>query len=231
MKKLSKRTKAIHEKLPQGKSYPIVEALKLAKQYANAKFDESVDIIINLNIDARKSEQAIRGAVVLPNGTGKKVRVAVFAQGANATKAQEAGADIVGFEDLAETIKSGKMDFDVLVATPDAMGLVGKLGQVLGPRGLMPNPKLGTVTPDVATAIKNAKSGQARYRSDKAGIVHTSIGKASFAPEKLQENFNTLISAVKKAKPAGVKGTFLKKIFVSTTMGPGLLVDQAGLGD
>jgi large subunit ribosomal protein L1 len=201
----------------------------LLKELATAKFRESVDVAVNLGIDARKSDQNVRGATVLPNGTGRDVRVAVFTQGANADKAREAGADIVGMEDLAEQVKAGQMDFDVVIASPDAMRVVGQLGQILGPRGLMPNPKVGTVTPDVVTAINNAKAGQVRYRNDKNGIIHTTIGKADFDDAKLQENLESLLEALKKAKPANAKGQYIKKISVSTTMGAGVAVNQASL--
>jgi large subunit ribosomal protein L1 len=229
MTKLSKRTRLIREKVDVLKEYDIAEALSLLKELATAKFRESVDVAVNLGIDARKSDQNVRGATVLPNGTGRDVRVAVFTQGANADKAREAGADIVGMEDLAEQVKAGKMDFDVVIASPDAMRVVGQLGQILGPRGLMPNPKVGTVTPDVVTAIKNAKAGQVRYRNDKNGIIHTTIGKADFDDAKLQENLESLLEALKKAKPANAKGQYIKKISVSTTMGAGVAVNQASL--
>lgn len=229
MTKLSKRTRLIREKVDVLKEYDIAEALSLLKELATAKFRESVDVAVNLGIDARKSDQNVRGATVLPNGTGRDVRVAVFTQGANADKAKEAGADIVGMEDLAEQVKAGKMDFDVVIATPDAMRVVGQLGQILGPRGLMPNPKVGTVTPDVVTAVNNAKAGQIRYRNDKNGIIHTTIGKADFDDAKLQENLESLLEALKKAKPANAKGQYIKKISVSTTMGAGVAVNQASL--
>jgi large subunit ribosomal protein L1 len=229
MTKLSKRTRLIREKVDVLKEYDIAEALALLKELATAKFRESVDVAVNLGIDARKSDQNVRGATVLPNGTGRDVRVAVFTQGANADKAKEAGADIVGMEDLAEQVKAGNMDFDVVIASPDAMRVVGQLGQILGPRGLMPNPKVGTVTPDVVTAIKNAKAGQVRYRNDKNGIIHTTIGKADFDDAKLQENLESLLEALKKAKPANAKGQYIKKISVSTTMGAGVAVNQASL--
>ncbi|MBA6294136.1 50S ribosomal protein L1 [Colwellia sp. MB3u-70] len=229
MTKLSKRTRLIREKVDVLKEYDIAEALSLLKELATAKFRESVDVAVNLGIDARKSDQNVRGATVLPNGTGRDVRVAVFTQGANADKAKEAGADIVGMEDLAEQVKAGNMDFDVVIASPDAMRVVGQLGQILGPRGLMPNPKVGTVTPDVVTAIKNAKAGQVRYRNDKNGIIHTTIGKADFDDAKLQENLESLLEALKKAKPANAKGQYIKKISVSTTMGAGVAVNQASL--
>jgi large subunit ribosomal protein L1 len=225
--KLTKRQKAF--KVQQGKTYPLTEALDLLKSSATAKFKESVDISVNLGIDAKKSDQLVRGSVVLPKGTGKSMRVAVFAQGAKAEEAKAAGADIVGFDDLAEQIKGGKMDFDVVVASPDAMRIVGQLGQILGPRGLMPNPKVGTVTADVAGAVKNAKAGQVQYRTDKNGIVQCTIGRASFAPEALKENMLALIDALNKAKPASSKGVYLKKISVSSTMGVGIRVEQASL--
>ena len=229
MAKLSKRARLIREKVDVLKEYDISEAITLLKELATANFRESVDVAVNLGIDARKSDQNVRGATVLPNGTGRDVRVAVFTQGVNADKAKEAGADIVGMEDLAEQVKAGNMDFDVVIATPDAMRVVGQLGQILGPRGLMPNPKVGTVTPDVAGAVKNAKSGQVRYRNDKNGIIHTTIGKADFEDAKLQENLESLLEALKKAKPANAKGQYIKKISVSTTMGAGVAVNQASL--
>jgi large subunit ribosomal protein L1 len=229
MARLSKRVKAIREKIDRTKQYPINEAFALLKELSNVKFDESIDVSVNLGVDARKSDQVVRSSTVLPKGMGRTVRVAVFAQGEKAEAAKAAGADIVGFEDLAETIKKGEMNFDVLIASPDAMRLVGQLGQVLGPRGLMPNPKVGTVTPDVATAVKNAKAGQARYRTDKNGIIHTSIGRASFTPEDLAENLEALLVDLKKLKPSSAKGVYLKKITVSSTMGPGIVVDQATL--
>lgn len=229
MAKLSKRARLIREKVDVLKEYDITEAISLLKEFATANFRESVDVAINLGIDARKSDQNVRGAAVLPNGTGREVRVAVFTQGANAEKAKEAGADIVGMEDLAELVKKGEMNFDVVIASPDAMRVVGQLGQILGPRGLMPNPKVGTVTPDVVTAINNAKSGQIRYRNDKNGIIHTTIGKADFDDAKLQENLEFLLEALKKAKPANAKGQYLQKISVSTTMGAGVKVNQASL--
>ena len=229
MAKLSKRARLIREKVDVLKEYEINEALTLLKELATAKFKESVDVAVNLGIDARKSDQNVRGATVLPHGTGRNVRVAVFTQGANADKAKEAGADLVGMEDLAEIIKGGEMNFDVVVASPDAMRVVGQLGQILGPRGLMPNPKVGTVTPDVATAVKNAKAGQIRYRNDKNGIIHTTIGKVDFDNAKLQENLTTLLDALKKAKPANAKGQFIKKVSVSTTMGAGVSVSQSTL--
>lgn len=229
MTKLSKRARLIREKVDVLKEYEINEALALLKELATAKFKESVDVAINLGIDARKSDQNVRGATVLPNGTGRNVRVAVFTQGANADKAKEAGADIVGMEDLAEQVKAGEMNFDVVIATPDAMRVVGQLGQILGPRGLMPNPKVGTVTPDVVTAVNNAKAGQIRYRNDKNGIIHTTIGKVDFDDAKLQQNLEALLEALKKAKPANAKGQYIQKVSVSTTMGAGVTVNQATL--
>ncbi|BEV09109.1 MULTISPECIES: 50S ribosomal protein L1 [unclassified Methylophilus] len=226
---MAKRIDALRAKIDRNKLYPVVDALSLVKEGATAKFNESVDAVINLGIDPRKSDQLVRGAIVLPNGTGKTVRVAVFAQGAQAEAAKAAGADIVGFEDLAEQVKGGMLDFDVAIATPDAMRIVGALGQVLGPRGLMPNPKVGTVTPDAATAVKNAKAGQVQYRTDKGGIVHCTIGRASFTVEQLQGNLSALIEALNKAKPASSKGVYLKKLSVSSTMGPGVRVDQASV--
>jgi large subunit ribosomal protein L1 len=229
MAHISKRTKALRTKIDRDKTYPIVDAIKLVKEGASAKFNESIDVAINLGIDAKKSDQTVRGAIVLPKGTGKTVRVAVFAQGDKAQAAKDAGADIVGFEDLAAQVKEGKIDFDVAIATPDAMRVVGQLGQVLGPRGLMPNPKVGTVTPNVAEAVKNAKAGQVQYRADKAGIVQCTIGRASFTEDALKENFLALIDAVNKARPASTKGIYLKKVSVSSTMGPGVRVDQGSL--
>jgi len=229
MAKLSKRARLIREKVDVLKEYEISEAITLLKEFATAKFRESVDVAVNLGIDARKSDQNVRGATVLPNGTGRDVRVAVFTQGANAEKAKEAGADIVGMEDLAELVKKGEMNFDVVIATPDAMRVVGQLGQILGPRGLMPNPKVGTVTPDVVTAVNNAKAGQIRYRNDKNGIIHTTIGKADFEEAQLQQNLEALLEALKKAKPANAKGQYIKKISVSTTMGAGVTVNQSSL--
>jgi large subunit ribosomal protein L1 len=224
---MAKRIDALRAKIDRNKLYPAKDALALAKEGAKVKFDESIDISINLGIDAKKSDQLVRGSIVLPNGIGKTTRVAVFAQGAQAEAAKEAGADIVGFEDLAEQIKGGMMDFDVVIATPDAMRIVGTLGQVLGPRGLMPNPKVGTVTPDAATAVKNAKAGQVQYRTDKGGIIHCTIGRASFSVEQLSGNMIALVDAISKAKPASAKGVYLKKMSVSSTMGPGIRVDQA----
>lgn len=226
---MSKRYNAIVAKIDRNKLYLLADAIKMVKENAVAKFDESIDVAVNLGIDARKSDQLVRGSVVLPKGTGKTMRVAVFAQGAKAEEAKAAGADIVGFEDLAETIKSGKMDFDVLIASPDAMRLVGQLGQILGPRGLMPNPKVGTVSADVAGAVRNAKAGQVQYRTDKNGIIQCTIGRASFAPEALRENLLALIDALNKAKPAASKGVYLKKVSLSSTMGAGIRVDQASM--
>ncbi len=225
----SKRLKALIGKVDRAKNYALDEALKLVKETASAKFNESVDVAINLGVDARKSDQLVRGSLVLPKGTGKSVRVAVFAQGAAAEAAKAAGADIVGFDDLAAQVKEGKMDFDVAIATPDAMKVVGQLGQILGPRGLMPNPKVGTVTPNVAEAVKNAKAGQVQYRTDKAGIVQCTIGRASFAVEDLKSNMLALVEALNKAKPTTSKGVYLKKISVSSTMGVGIRVDQGSL--
>ncbi|MGL4712323.1 MAG: 50S ribosomal protein L1 [Shewanella sp.] len=229
MAKLTKRMRVIREKVDGTKSYDINEAIALLKELATAKFVESVDVAVNLGIDPRKSDQNVRGATVLPHGTGRDVRVAVFTQGANAEAAKAAGAELVGMDDLAEKIKAGEMNFDVVIASPDAMRVVGMLGQILGPRGLMPNPKTGTVTPNVAEAVKNAKAGQVRYRNDKNGIIHTTIGKVDFTPVQLQENLEALVSALKKAKPAVAKGIFVKKISISTTMGAGVAVDQATL--
>jgi len=226
---MSKRYKAIVAKVDCNKLYPLDDALSLVKETASAKFDESIDVAVNLGIDAKKSDQLVRGSVVLPKGTGKTVRVAVFAQGPKADEATAAGADIVGFDDLAATIKGGTIDFDILIASPDAMRLVGQLGQILGPRGLMPNPKVGTVTPDVVGAVKNAKAGQVQYRTDKNGIVQSTIGRASFSPEDLRENMLALIDALNKAKPAASKGVYLKKVSLSSTMGAGIRVEQAGL--
>jgi large subunit ribosomal protein L1 len=229
MAKLSKRTRAIAEKVDGTKEYNFDEAIALLKEFSTVKFAESIDVAVNLGIDARKSDQNVRGATVLPNGTGKDVRVAVFTQGANAEAAKEAGADIVGMEDLAELVKKGEMDFDVVVASPDAMRVVGQLGQILGPRGLMPNPKTGTVTPDVATAVKNAKAGQVRYRNDKNGIIHASIGKIAFEADAIKENLEALMEALRKAKPSSAKGTYIAKVSLSTTMGAGITVDQSTL--
>jgi len=223
--KLSKKGKKIKDALPVGKVYPAQDALDLVKEYATAKFNEAVDVAVVLGIDAKKSDQGVRSAVVLPHGTGKSVRVAVFAQGANAEAAKAAGADVVGFEDLAASMKAGDLNYDVVIASPDAMRIVGQLGTVLGPRGLMPNPKVGTVAADVAGAVKNAKSGQVRYRSDKAGVVHASIGRADFTQAQLKDNLKAFIDDLKRAKPATSKGTFIKKVALSSTMGPGLTVD------
>ena len=225
MAKLSKRFQGLRSSIDSNVHYSIDEAMELVKKTATAKFDESVDVAINLGVDSRKSDQVIRGSVVLPKGTGKTVRVAVFTQGANVEAAKEAGADVVGFEDLAAEVKAGNLDFDVVIASPDAMRIVGQLGTILGPRGLMPNPKVGTVTPNVSEAVRNAKAGQVQYRTDKAGVVHATIGRASFAAADLRENFNTLLDAVVKAKPAATKGQYLKKIALSSTMGPGVRVD------
>lgn len=229
MAKQTKRMKAIREAVGGRGSVPALEALELLKQVASAKFTESVDIAVNLGVDAKKSDQAVRGSTVLPHGTGKTVRVAVFAQGANADAAKEAGADAVGMDELAEDMKSGNLNYDVVIAAPDAMRIVGMLGKVLGPRGLMPNPKVGTVTPDVAGAVRNFKSGQARYRTDKAGIIHCAIGSASFEPQALLENLNAVIADLRKAKPSSSKGVYLKKVTASTTMGPGVVIDVSSL--
>ncbi len=229
MAKLSKRIKAIREKVDADKQYSIDEALGLIKELSSVKFAESVDVAINLGIDPRKSDQVVRGSTVLPKGSGKDVRVAVFTQGEAADAAKEAGADVVGMEDLADQIKGGDLNFDVVIASPDAMRVVGTLGQVLGPRGLMPNPKVGTVTPDVAGAVKNAKAGQARFRADKAGIIHCSVGTVKFDVPALKENIEALLADLKKAKPASAKGQYMKKITISSTMGPGLAVDQGSL--
>ena len=226
---IAKRIKAWKSKLTPGKQYPVDEALGLVKEFAKAKFSESVDVAVNLGIDASKSDQQVRGSTVMPHGIGKSVRVAVFTGGKNQDVARAAGADIVGLEDLAEKVKAGQIDFDVVVASPDAMRVVGQLGQILGPRGLMPNPKVGTVTPNVAEAVKNAKAGQVRYRSDKAGVVHCTIGKATFEPTQLKENLSALLQDLQKAKPAASKGIYLKKVSVSSTMGPGVPVDQSSL--
>ena len=225
----SKRVTAVRAKVDRNKLYALTEALVLVKGNATAKFDESIDVSVNLGVDAKKSDQIVRGSVVLPAGTGKSVRVAVFAQGAKAEEAKTAGADIVGFEDLAAEVKAGNLNFDVVIATPDAMRVVGQLGQILGPRGLMPNPKVGTVSMDVSTAVKNAKAGQVQYRTDKAGIIHCTIGRASFAETALQSNLSALIEALQKAKPASSKGQYLRKVSLSSTMGPGVRVDQATL--
>ena len=224
-----KRLKAQLAKVDRMKNYPLDEALKILKGTASAKFDESVDVSINLGIDAKKSDQNVRGTAVMPRGTGKKVRIAVFAEGNAAEAAKKAGADIVGFQDLADQIKAGKIEFDLAIATPEAMKIVGQLGQILGPRGLMPNPKVGTVTPNVAKAVENAKAGQAQFRTDKAGIVHCAIGKASFEAEALKENLMSLVAALNKVKPPASKGAFLKKVTISTTMGPGIRLDTSGL--
>lgn len=229
MAKLSKRQKAINEKIDREKQYAADEAFALLNELSTVKFKESVDVSVNLGVDPRKSDQVVRGSAILPAGTGKDVRVAVFTQGPNADAAKEAGADIVGMDDLAEEVKKGNMDFDVVIASPDAMRVVGQLGQILGPRGLMPNPKVGTVTPDVATAVQNAKSGQARFRTDKAGIVHASIGKTGFEPSALIQNLEALMNELKKLKPSSAKGIYFKKVTVSSTMGPGLSVDQSSL--
>lgn len=229
MAKLSKRQRAIAEKVDRSKQYTLEEAVALLKEVTSVKFAESVDVSINLGIDPRKSDQAVRGATTLPHGNGKDVRVAVFAQGANADAAKAAGADFVGMDELAAEVKGGMMDFDVVIASPDAMRVVGQLGQVLGPRGLMPNPKTGTVTPDVVTAVKNAKAGQVRYRADKGGIIHGGIGKLSFEVPALKENLEALLADLRKAKPSTAKGVYLKKISLSTTMGPGLVIDQSSL--
>jgi len=229
MTKLTKRAKAIAEKVEVDKQYAIDEALGLIKELSTVKFNESVDVAVNLGIDPKKSDQVVRGATVLPNGTGKEVRVAVFTEGDNAKAAEAAGADIVGMDDLADLVKKGEMNFDVVIASPDAMRVVGQLGQILGPRGLMPNPKVGTVTPDVATAVKNAKSGQVRYRADKAGIVHCSVGTVKFDVPQLKQNIEGLIADLVKHKPTAAKGIYLKKIAISSTMGPGLVIDQTSL--
>jgi large subunit ribosomal protein L1 len=225
MARMTKRQKAIRAQVDRQKLYPLGDALSLVKQCATARFDESIDVAVNLGIDAKKSDQVVRGSVVLPAGTGKTVRVAVFTQGAKADEARAAGADIVGMEDLAEQVKAGQMNFDIVIATPDAMRVVGSLGQILGPRGLMPNPKVGTVTPDVTTAVRNAKAGQVQYRTDKAGIVHATIGRASFGVEQLETNIRALVDALNRARPANAKGIYLKKVAVSSTMGVGVRVD------
>jgi len=229
MAKLTKRFKAINEKIVAGKAYSISDAVAILADVSSVKFKESIEVALNLGVDPRKSDQVVRGSTVMPGGTGKDVRVAVFAQGENAEKAKAAGADIVGFEDLGEAIKGGEMNFDVVIATPDAMRVVGQLGQILGPRGLMPNPKVGTVTPDVVTAINNAKAGQVRFRTDKNGIIHAGIGKIDFTADSIKGNVEALIAEVKKLKPASAKGVYLKKIILSSTMGPGLLIDQTSL--
>ncbi len=226
---VAKRVKAWSDKLPPGKQYPVDEAVSLIKQFATAKFKEAVDVAVNLGIDASKSDQQVRGSTVMPHGIGKAVRVAVFTSGKNQDLARQAGADVVGLEDLAEKVKAGEINFDVVVASPDAMRVVGQLGQILGPRGLMPNPKVGTVTPDVAGAVRNAKAGQVRYRSDKAGVVHCTIGKADFDAQKIKENLLALLGDLQKAKPAAAKGIYIKKVSVSSTMGPGVVVDQSSL--
>jgi large subunit ribosomal protein L1 len=229
MAKLSKRLRTLREKIDQGRQYSLEEALGLIKEIAGAKFDESVDVAVNLGVDARKSDQTVRGSTVMPKGTGKTVRIAVFAEGANAEAAKSAGADIIGMQDLADSVKQGNLDFDVVIATPDAMKVVGQLGQVLGPRGLMPNPKVGTVTPNVAQAVENAKAGQVQFRNDKAGIIHCAVGKASFAPEDLKENILALLAALQKAKPSSAKGQYIKRVTLSSTMGPGISVDRTSL--
>ncbi len=229
MAKLTKRLKAIREKVDTTKTYQALEAFSLLKSLPKVKFIESIDVAVNLGVDPRKSDQAVRGATVLPRGTGKTVRVAVFAQGANADAAKAAGAEVVGMDDLAAQVKAGDLNFDVVIASPDAMRVVGQLGQILGPRGLMPNPKVGTVTPDVATAVKNAKAGQVRYRTDKKGIIHSTIGKGNFEESALKENLEALLADLKKLKPSTSKGVYVKKITVSSTMGPGLAIDQASL--
>ena len=229
MARPGKRMKAIRARIEPGKQYPLSEALTLIKELSSVKFNESVDVSVNLGVDPRKSDQVVRGSTVMPNGTGKSVRVAVFAQGDNADAAKAAGADIVGFEDLADSIKAGNMDFDMVIATPDAMRVVGQLGQILGPRGLMPNPKVGTVTMDVVTAVNNAKAGQVQYRTDKNGIIHGTIGKASFDVKALNENLQALLAALNKSKPSAAKGVYMKKVTISSTMGPGLVVDQSTL--
>ncbi|MCX7114642.1 MAG: 50S ribosomal protein L1 [Gammaproteobacteria bacterium] len=225
MMSLNKKQKLICEKVKAGKTHSLEDAIVLLKQFASQKFNESVDICVNLGVDPRKSDQVVRSSTTLPKGTGKTVRVAVFAQGENAEKAKKAGADIVGFEDLAEKIKAGEMDFDVVIATPDAMRIVGQLGQILGPRGLMPNPKVGTVTMNVEAAVNDVKSGQVRYRTDKGGIIHTTVGKVSFEPKDLIENIGALMSDLKKAKPTSAKGVYVRKITLTSTMGPGLVID------
>jgi len=231
MAKLSKKRKQIAEKIESGKNYSLEEAVLLISEFASPKFKESIDVSINLGIDPRKSDQAVRGATILPAGTGKEVRVAVFAQGENAEKAKIAGADLVGFEDLAESVQGGNINFDVVIATPDSMRVVGKLGTVLGPRGLMPNPKMGTVTTDVETAVKNAKAGQVRYRTDKNGIVHGGIGKVGFDGAAVKSNLEALLVDLRKAKPSAAKGVYIKKVVLSSSMGPGLLIDQSSLED
>src|SRR4051812_10985638 len=229
MTKLTKKQKALEGKVDSNKLYPLADALAMVKEAATAKFDESIDVAVQLGIDAKKSDQVVRGAVVLPNGTGKTKRVAVFAQGAKAEEAKAAGADVVGMDDLAAQVKAGNLDFDIVIASPDTMRIVGTLGQILGPRGLMPNPKVGTVTPDVAQAVRNAKAGQVQFRVDKAGIIHATIGRASFEPTALRSNLNALVEALQKAKPATSKGVYLRKVAVSSTMGVGVRVDQASI--
>lgn len=229
MAKLTKRQKVIAEKLEHGRMYPVDEAFGLLKSLPLAKFPESIEVSVNLGVDPRKSDQVVRGSTVLPNGTGKTVRVAVFTQGANVDAAKEAGADVVGMDDLAEQVKAGELNFDVVIASPDAMGVVGRLGTILGPRGLMPNPKVGTVTPNVADAVKNAKAGQVRYRTDKGGIIHCALGKVSFEPEQLKQNLQALLADLNKMKPAAAKGVYVKKVTVASTMGPGVPVDLASL--
>jgi large subunit ribosomal protein L1 len=226
---VAKRVKVWTEKLPPGKQYPVDEAVSLIKQFATAKFREAIDVAVNLGVDASKSDQQVRGSTVMPHGIGKSVRVAVFTSGKNQDLARQAGADVVGLEDLAEKVKAGEINFDVVVASPDAMRVVGQLGQILGPRGLMPNPKVGTVTPDVAGAVRNAKAGQVRYRSDKAGVVHCTIGKADFDAQHIKENLLALLADLQKAKPAAAKGIYIKKVSVSSTMGPGVVIDQSSL--
>jgi large subunit ribosomal protein L1 len=227
MAKVTKRQKAIREVVTAGKVYSITEAVEMLAKVSTVKFKESIDVSVNLGVDPRKSDQVVRGSTVLPHGIGKEVRVAVFAQGENAVKAKEAGADVVGFEDLAASMKAGDIDYGVVIATPDAMRVVGQLGQILGPRGLMPNPKVGTVTPDVVTAVKNAKAGQVRFRTDKNGIIHAGVGKIEFDAVAIQENVAALVAELKKLKPASSKGIYVKKVVLSSTMGPGILVDQA----
>ena len=229
MAKLSKRVKAFKEKVDPSKNYPVVEAVAILNELSSVKFKESIDVSVNLGVDPRKSDQVVRGATVLPNGTGKTVRVAVFAQGEKAAEATESGADVVGMEDLAAEVKAGNLNFDVVIATPDTMRIVGQLGQVLGPRGLMPNPRLGTVTQDVAEAVKNAKSGQMRYRTDKNGIIHGGVGQVGFDPEAIKQNVEALLADLKKIKPASAKGVYVKKVTLSTTMGAGIAIDQASL--
>ena len=229
MGKQSKRAKMISEKIEPEKLYSVIEAFQLLKECSSVKFDESVEVAINLGVDAKKSDQAVRGSTVLPKGTGKKIKVAVFAQGKQADEAKDAGADAVGFEDLVERMQGGEIDFDVVIATPDAMPVVSKLGKVLGPRGLMPNPKVGTVAKDIKQAVENAKAGQVRYRTDKNGIIHCTIGKVSFEPDALKENLEVLLHDLVKVKPSGAKGVYMKKVSLSTTMGPGLIVDQTSL--